>query len=158
MSLGFNHNRRRTATNMPGAIGNNVVIMRRTRVPSGLAPKRQSPTSSPPPAAPPAPPPSIDDVVVRKPVPPPSSSKELPEDMHWVFATCLRPLITLQGTECSQTGDRVLMVYPMEEKNDNICMRFKKVNAKTGQLSYEWVTVYEPDEEVYYLTDFSFTM
>jgi hypothetical protein len=72
------------------------------------------------------------------------------EESQWVYADCLRPLQDAStGDEVAPEGSRVMLVYPMltDEVTGRVRMRLKTVHAGTGQLSYRWVKVYDPEQE-----------
>lgn len=173
MSLGFNVNRKIRTTNLPGAVGASVPMSRAssvplpsrtvsTSLPSSVAARRVaalaerlqakrrlSPTSD---DAPRKPPPSSSSP--SPPPPPPLRSSE----EHWVFGTASSPLLDRDTSEeVASEGERVLLVYPMEsdERTGRVHMRLKRAHPVTGQLSYAWVGVYDPDTDVRSVRDFA---
>lgn len=160
-SLGFNPNRRHRSSNLPGAL-NTVVV--RTRLPgqrrmqatkevSVLVPRRNSPKRSvetTPRVA------SVQAATVRpSPSPPPTQ-----EEVHWVYATVVdRHLRTSDDPNeivCKKDA-RVLLVYPMMANPDTgiVSMKVKTVDAGTGQLSMQWVDVYDPNTDTRLVSQFS---
>lgn len=57
----------------------------------------------------------------------------------------------------ARTGERVMLVYPMRSDSNTgrVTMRAKTVDAVTGQLSYTWVLVYDPESGTRAVTDFA---
>ena len=45
------------------------------------------------------------------------------------------------------SAERVLLIYPMkvDDTTGRVGMRMKRVHPVTGQLSYRWATVYDPE-------------
>lgn len=166
MSLGFNHLQKKRMTNLPGAVGNNIIVNRRSaparvspvretpRVPARettLAPVRDTPLA---PAATRAK--AMADDTARKPAVP--EPKRDDDEQHWTYATAVAPLLTEAGEQVAAADDRVLLVYPMRSDPDTgaVLMRLKSVHATTGRLSYEWVVVHDPDASERLVADFSF--
>lgn len=145
MSLGFNPNRKHRGTTLPGAVGGTTFIMR--------------PTTS---AAPPRP--RVEEKVkerrerVTEHVIVPKITFE-EDSQHWVYATAVRALLDRDSVETTlcREGDRVMLVYPMESDpvNGRVYMRLKRVDSVTGQLSYRWTLMYDPDTEERPVTDFA---
>lgn len=52
---------------------------------------------------------------------------------------------------------RVMLVYPMVSDTDTglVSMKMKTVDECTGQLAWRWVTVYDPNSDTRYVTQFS---
>ena len=180
MSLGFNNMMRNPRmTNLPGAVGANIIVMPNTR--RGTKPpavtmtvplRRDKVESTKPPAGAMTVPLRRDKVESTKPpagartvplrrdkvestkvsLPPPPSHAH-----HGVYATVHRGLIEATSSQrVGEDGDRVFMVYPMRtEANEKISMRLKKVNSVTGQLSYNWVIVFDPSSDERFLKDFA---
>lgn len=148
MSLGFNPNRPMRTTNLPGAVGNSVVSLPpRLRAPA----RRTSPMKSAnlvarvEPSLPPQP--MIPEQLGQEES---SFMRGVHEEAQWVYADCLRPLQDAStGDEVAPEGSRVMLVYPMhtDEVTGRVRMRLKTVHAGTGQLSYRWVKVYDPEQE-----------
>ena len=152
MSLGFNQLRRPYYTNLPGAVGANVV--------------RRSPTRR---AQPPAPRPVVSlpekkaapvKMVAATPPPPPSTTSlaTLFEETQWVYATAQVALTNDADETVASEGDRVVLVYPMrtDASTGRVSMRLKTVHPTTGALAHTWVSVYDPDAETPHLvTGFS---
>jgi hypothetical protein len=149
MSLGIIPNRRIRTSSLPGATA--VLETARTPRVQPTPPKRSSlqqelarATKQAPPPLPPAPSP-----------PPPQESPP-----HWVYAQVLVPLQTETGAQAAcGVGERVLLEYPMvtDPVSGTVYMKRKAVQPVTGQLTYEWTTVYDPNSDTRYVGDFSFT-
>ena len=83
------------------------------------------------------------------------------DSIHIVYATVgsTGALRQSDGTvmASADAGTRVVLVYPMMADTDDgiVTMRMKSVNPVTGQLTYTWVRVYDPNTETRYVTDFS---
>ena len=62
-----------------------------------------------------------------------------------------------EGEEVACCGERVCMVYPMETRldNGNVRMRMKSIHLVTGQLSHEWVDVYDAEQSKHLLGSWS---
>lgn len=106
--------------------------------------KNASTTTDPQPLSSPLPP---------APQPPPQS-----DDVHVVYATVTENgLMTPDGDIVVHSSQRVVLVYPMASEGDDgiVTMRMKRVHPVTGQLSYVWVRVYDPNTETRYVTDFA---
>lgn len=184
MSLGFNQNRKHRVSTLPGAVNATAVRETRRStttaaasvlfptVPSSAAPRRRSPPAAilgskrptattlpalaPEVVAPaPAPPAVAPPTPVRLETPPRSAS----EEMHAVYASVTEEgLVAVEGGDVvASHGERVVLVYPMRSEGDDgvVTMRRKSVHPVTGQLSYDWVRVYDPNSETRYVTDFS---
>lgn len=151
MSLGFNHNRKHRSSTLPGTV--NPQLIRERRPPATTAAavvRRKSPPTPPTPvptktSQPPPPPP-----------PAPVSSRD--DEIHTVYATVAVALLSeSDGSVVASVGDRVVLVYPMasDAEDGRITMKLKSVHPNTGQLSYNTVTVYDPNTETRYATKFS---
>lgn len=172
MSLGFNPNRKMRTTNLPGAVGASVPLSRSTtqRQPSSsssaladakrvailaermqILKKEKTMEEETPP--------------LRKEVAKKRKASEEREEEgcdervdHWVFGTASSPLLDKDtGEEVAKAGERILLVYPMknDEESGKVHMRVKRANPVTGQLSYSWVVVYDPDTDARNVHDFS---
>lgn len=79
---------------------------------------------------------------------------------QWVFATAVRDMTDHSDPErvIAKAASRVMLVYPMQTDAATGCviMRAKTVDPTTGQLSYAWVKVYDPDAGERIANDFSF--
>ena len=150
MSLGFNSLRKPRVTNLPGAVGANIIVQRRASPPR----KPRIPFAEPPPIKP-----KETRAVPR--VPPqlaaPRKEDSPLDDAHWTYATARAPLCNDEGEQVVDEESRVLLVYPMnaDPETGRVRMRLKSAHAVTGQLSYTWVCVYDPDVAKYLVTDFS---
>jgi hypothetical protein len=162
MSLGINMLRRPQQTNLPGAVGGNMMSTAR---------RRARPAMSPPKAA------SVPalgsarrvtvESVLTAPVASPADkpplhlalTAQLYDEMQWVYATATAPLTDADsGEEIAEVpvGSRVLLVYPMQTREaDRVCMRLKSVHPVTGQLRLRWVVVYDPETEARPIGDFA---
>lgn len=167
MSLGFNPNRPLRTTNLPGAVGGNILSISKPRVRNNL--RRSSPITTTTVTVAPAATPrttsnaasnaasnatSIGSIVK------PDEQHKLYEEMQWVYAdTTDEPLVDADTGKTVDIagGTRVLMVYPMISAKDsgNVRMRMKSVNPVTGQLLMQWVIVYSPETDTRFLTRFS---
>ena len=156
MSLGFNSQRRRRHTNLPGAVGAAVITMeQRPNLPRRV--RKVSETlvesvSSPVPLS----------SSVKLPVPlllsaeDPSSPTSSVE--HFVYATVVGKLACEErgDSPLCKDGERVCMVYPMEKTDDEkVVMRMKTVDSVTGQLKYDWVVVHDLVTHTSFLKNFS---
>ena len=137
-------------TNLPGSVGSSVIVApstpRRRPRQRVLSPLSMKTTTTMPSIAESRP-------VVRPPV-----VEAAAEDHHVVFATVHDRLVSaLNGDEIlADHGQRVCMVYPMRSEDDSrVSMRLKRAQPSTGQLRYDWVTVYDPNKERRFLQDFS---
>ena len=77
---------------------------------------------------------------------------------HWTYATAARPLVDEDtGEDVAPEGARLLLVYPMESdpETGRVRMRCKVAHPVTGQLSYHWVCVCDPERAERGVTDFS---
>lgn len=161
MSLGFNPNRRVRMTNLPGAVGGSILPMStmRRRVPSPAAPPPTPRTTTVVVT------PAVRRVHIRaddnaeevRPVDK-DIAKQLYEEMQWAYADVAVPLLDADtDAVVEDSGERVLVVYPMQTHPDTgrVRMRMKSVNDVTGQVSMRWVIVYDPETETRYLTRFS---
>jgi hypothetical protein len=160
-SLGFNPNRKYHASTLPGAIttmparrprGGVARVARPppSRVERGATPA--VPVAPPPartaPAAPTAPAPSA--------APPAAPAPAATE--HWTYATALAPLRSAEDDDIvAVKGARVVLVHPMRSDPDTgmVTMMLKRVHAVTGQLSYHWVRVYDPNTDTHFAGDFA---
>lgn len=89
---------------------------------------------------------------------PPSSGKCDDLSSQWVYATALEALQDADtGDEVAATGSRVMLVYPMdgETSDGKVRMRLKTAHAITGQLTYRWVVVHDPEKDHRILHHFS---
>lgn len=156
MSLGFNTMRAPRMTNLPGAVGANVIVSmgsaRRPARPRGTSTvskvqvlRQSSPTESRSDVRS-----SPDASVVHE-------DADVVDDRHFVFASVRHGLLDAESDEeVHPDGTRVCMVYPMrKESNEKVSMRVKNTNKTTGQLSYKWVTVFDPTSEERFLVNFS---
>lgn len=178
MSLGFNYNRKHRSNTLPGSVNPMVVRDRRPPAVATVGTRRKSPVSAAASILVVGPNPVVSAIVSRPtattvsssnlsslppPPPPPTSSDSVvavvTEEMHSVFATVAAPLTDESGTVVAHEGSRVVLVYPMTADADDgrITMKMKSVNPNTAQLSYTTVTVYDPNTETRYATDFSLT-
>ena len=169
MSLGFNPNRPIRTTNLPGAVGNSVVSMasQRRRVSPGAATPRRAAPAAPsvrvlvqtPEPQKPAPVPQQPAPVPQQPAPAAEDGlRSVFEEAQWVYADARESLVAEgDGEEVAPAGGRVMLVYPMktDEVTGRVTMRLKRVHALTGQLSYCWVVVYDPEREGRPVTNFS---
>jgi len=145
MSLGFNQNRKHRTSTLPGTV--NATAVRETRrstttaAASVLFPTTQSST------------------VPRRRSPAMAILETVSEEVHVVYASVTeRGLVAVEGGDVvASRGERVVLVYPMRSEGDDgvVSMRRKSVHPVTGQLSYDWVRVYDPNSETRYVTDFS---
>lgn len=136
MSLGFNFMRQPRTTNLPGAVGSNVIVA--SRKPVSLARSLNSVTSG------------VVKAATRnsssKTSPPRATIPKRDDDVpHGVYATVRGDLCDAATEEvvCND-GTRVYMVYPMKMEGDKVVMRLKSAHPDTGQLTYRWVVVYDP--------------
>ena len=79
---------------------------------------------------------------------------------QWVFAKVTgHDMVDEMDAErvVARQGERVMLVYPMrsDPNTGRVTMRAKTVDAVTGQLSYAWVLVYDPEAGSRAVTDFS---
>ena len=168
MSLGFNANRKRQTTNLPGSIGAATIYVRRPPPRPLLRPREITKTLAS--AARDAPrdlAPASREVAVSREV---AASREVgtsapvPQEdedhsSHWVYATAVKDVMDVEDETrvvCA-AGKRALLVYPMTTDPDTgrVRMRCKAVHPVTGQLSYATVLVYDPDTEERPLVDFA---
>jgi hypothetical protein len=166
MSLGFNSIRRPHFTNLPGAVGANVVRRSPTRRASAPAlpmapPKAPTPRPAPPTPRPAPSPaksaPPAESVAKAQTIAPPPPMQTLREDMaalyeesQWVYATARHGLEDEEtGEALACAGERVMLVYPMrtDATTGRVSMRLKAVHPTTGALRHAWVAVYDPDAE-----------
>lgn len=81
------------------------------------------------------------------------------DESHMVYATVTEDGLMSSNGEATgvKPGERVVLVYPMTSDGDDgiVTMRMKSIHNVTGQLSYTWVRVYDPNTETRYVTDFS---
>lgn len=81
------------------------------------------------------------------------------DEAHVVYATVTQDgLMNSNGAATGvEPGQRVVLVYPMTSDGDDgiVTMKMKSIHKVTGQLSYTWVRVYDPNTETRYVTDFS---
>ena len=164
-SLGFTMSKMPRFTNMSGSVGATTSGEQRRRksppiqsdgptvqsLNTFMNSKTKMKTNRPAAATPPPPPPTPckKDCIL---------DEEEGQQHHGVFATCRLDLVdTNNGERISSAGERVYLVYPMKNSNDEsgVSMRVKRVNAKTGQLSYAWVTIFSSTDDEYHVTDFS---
>lgn len=173
MSLGFHNTRRIKMTNLPGSVGNSLMV-RRNLSPAAASLDARRGSDSLRPTTSMSSFPSIRDAsrrtaetpwegkkdLPRIAAPPPvsilrtalpsSSPLPLPEEGHWVYATCTTSLVDEDdGGAVAEEGDTVVLVYPMREDSETgrVTMRAKTVDAVTGQLRYRRVVVYESGGE-----------
>jgi hypothetical protein len=66
-------------------------------------------------------------------------------------------IVDVNGTRLDTKETRVVLVYPMKSDTEDgiVTMRRKVVHTVTGQLSYEWIRVYDPNTETRYVSNFS---
>ena len=151
MSLGFSSVPRKYTT-LPGSVGNAILVRRRSQreretsaTAASMATLVAQRNARPRAAAVPVP------TIPAAPVAPP-----VHDDVHSVYARASTALVDVEtGEEVAASGARVLLVYPMTPKGDDVCMRLKRVDAVTGQLSYAWVAVYRPLSEERCVCDFT---
>lgn len=182
MSLGFNQNRKHRMSTLPGAVNATTVreSPRRATTTAAAAVLYTSPTPAVASTgsrrrSPPAPtlgskrPPTVSKVFAPPPEEATTAShnevqKETPaetvvDDAHLVYASVAAAgLPSAEGDETvASVGERVVLVYPMRSEEDDgvVTMRKKCVHGVTGQLSYRWVRVYDPNTETRYVTNFS---
>jgi len=185
MSLGFNQNRKHRTSTLPGTVNATAVRETRRSTTTAAAsvlfpttqsstvPRRRSPamailgskrptTTLPtlaPQAVPPAPPPTLAPPAPPTPVRVERPPETVSEEVHVVYASVTeRGLVAVEGGDVvASRGERVVLVYPMRSEGDDgvVSMRRKSVHPVTGQLSYDWVRVYDPNSETRYVTDFS---
>ena len=164
-SLGFNPNRRHRASNLAGSI-NAVVIrpripnQRRSQPPKEVAvivPRRTSPPGALPPVT--QEPTNTSSVSFVLP-PPPIQTASTRDETHWVYATVgpdhLRSSNAPDDIVCVKDA-RVMLMYPMVSDSDTglVSMKVKRVDECTGQLEWNWVVVYDPNNDTRYVTNFS---
>lgn len=132
-SLGFNQQRQRRQTNLPGGVANAVPSVASVRRRSPIAPTPPKPT-----------------LVLPKPAKattPPDAPTRPEEATHWVYATvaAAAPLRDDAGREVAGAGESVLLFYPMRQDDDTgrVYMRARRADAVTGQLTDAWVVVYD---------------
>ena len=81
------------------------------------------------------------------------------DEAHVVYATVTKDGLMNSNGEATDVkpGERVVLVYPMTSDGDDgiVAMKMKSIHGVTGQLSYTWVRVYDPNTETRYVTDFS---
>ena len=171
MSLGFNQFRV-PRTNLPGSVGASVVIVDRLPVRRSASSRLTSPraASARPASARPASASAASasaasarpsSLKLRDAPSPsasaPSASAPLDPSCHWGFATVIGALRNSEGEEVACCGERVCMVYPMETRldNGNVRMRMKSIHLVTGQLSHEWVDVYDAEQSKHLLGSWS---
>lgn len=171
MSLGFNPQRHPRVTNLPGAVGANVLSLPSSRRRVALLPSRAATRAAPPVAAgarapsTTAPPSSATALLPRPPTPPkahhtiaivePKRDEEAARLVHeaheaaqWVYADAAVALQDLDTEEeVAPAGARVLLVYPMQTDANSglVRMRLKAAHPITGQLRHHWVAVYDPE-------------
>ena len=79
--------------------------------------------------------------------------------LQFVYATCACECVDLETQDpIAAKGDRVMLVYPQRSDPDTgrIDMKLKRAHPVTGQLSFSWVTVYDPMiDEAHRMRDFS---
>ena len=176
MSLGYKPGRPHKMTNLPGNVGASIVrnsatsTVPRKRAPSsttaGVPPTRAELRDAKVPSADVAVSDtcSVQDEELAQQVEHMRKARDRPlqvavaeEDDHWFFATCAKPLTTVEGAEATRAGDRVLLVYPMQRVGPSkVSIRMKSIDPVTAALSYSWVVVYDDEDDVYLLTDCSF--
>ena len=182
MSLGFNHNRKHRSSTLPGAVNPILIRERRSTTTAPVPFHRKSPPASQlsapvtsvstPRGGKIAMEPSLrrkvspastqTHVASVDPAPTPLTQEPTPvlmEDMHTVYGTVSTPLFDENGNQVAEKGRRAVLVYPMSSDADDgrITMRMKNVDPNTAQLSYTTVTVYDPNTDTRYVTDFSLT-
>ena len=156
MSLGFNHNRKYRSSTLPGSV--NMLLVRERP-----ALRRKSPLAAPTTVVTPVSTTLVAPAAPRAVVAPPTAARpsaRTPDETHTVYATAAAPLVSaVDGSVAAQQGERVLLVYPMASnvEDGRITMNLKSVHPATAQLSYTPVTVYDPNTETRYATDFSLT-
>ena len=79
------------------------------------------------------------------------------DDVHVVYASVTDAGLMTSDGETLESAPRIVLVYPMASEGDDgvVTMRMKRVHPVTGQLSYTWIRVYDPNTETRYVTDFS---
>lgn len=177
MSLGYKPGRPHKMTNLPGNVGASIV---RNSTSKSAAPRKRAPSSA---TADPTREELRDarlptsDVVVAMSDTGSVKDEELAQQVehmrklrdrqmnatvtgendHWFFATCTKPLASVDGTEATRAGDRVLLVYPMQRLGPSkVSIRMKSIDPLTAALSYTWVIVYDDEDDNYLLSDCSF--
>ena len=133
-------------TNLPGSVGSSVII-----APSTPRRRPRQRVLSPP---------NVKRTIEDRPtVRVPAVEREPASvDHHIVYATVQDRLVNASdGDETlAEHGQRVCMVYPMRSEDDSrVSMRLKRAQPSTGQLRYDWVTVYDPNKERRFLHNFS---
>ena len=82
------------------------------------------------------------------------------DDVHWVYATATQDVSAYTKPEGSvaAAGSRLLLLYPMREEKGgkHVTMRCKTVDNVTGQMDYTWILVYDVDQQIRHVEDFSF--
>lgn len=158
MSLGWNSQRKPQQTNLPGAVGNSVMVQSRSTRP---APRRRPQSAIPSSST------SLGSSSLRIPPKPHTPKTQLisplqsthneEEDVHWVYGTTLEALTDTDGKTVAAKDERILLVYPMRSDSVTgiVSMRRKTAHPNTGQLKYEWVPVYVPDEDRNLVSNFS---
>ena len=143
MSLGFNQLHPLKTTNLPGAVGANIV-RRRSPGPSAKTVLAVRPSVARRPVAKAADPPPVSSAA-RPHVPDPDEKlARLYEETQVVYATAREALVDADGAEVATPGARVVLVYPMEESHTGeVRMRLKRAHPVSGQISLHWVQVHD---------------
>lgn len=142
MSLGFNSQRNPRKTNLPGAVGANIIFVAPQR--KYVKPNVTRSTKEP-----------VPNTRVEK-----KETPMVPDDMqehHFAYATVDGTLLSCdEEVEIFPDGARVVVVYPMRKETDErVSMRVKAINNTTGQLSYTWAIIFDSTKDKRYLKDFS---
>ena len=97
--------------------------------------------------------------VTRDVTPPPLLAESTePPPHHWVYGTARQQIVSdADESVVANTGDRVLLVYPMKDSpvKGTVSMRVKTAHPVTAQLAYTWVTVYDSNTDERFFCDFS---
>ena len=149
-SLGFNNNRKLRNSTLPGTVGMDNLRMQlfasRPKKHVKEATKVLTVADSQ----------AMETIPeVQKPVPPPVirspsiSNHETP--VYWIYGIADATITSVDDVDrvLAKAGDRVMLVYPMrtDPRNGCIHMQLQSVHSVTGQLSLDWVEVYNPDTE-----------
>jgi hypothetical protein len=151
MSLGYNPGRPHKTTNLPGNVG--ASIARNSTTVS--APRKRAPLSTAVGGA-------KEEELAQQVDHVKSRDRPLQVDVtngdhHWFFATCTKPLLSVDGVQATRAGERVLLVYPMQSVGPSrVSIRMKSIDPITASLSYSWVIVYDDEDDEYLIDDCSF--
>lgn len=148
MSLGLTAMRPRRFTTLPGSVGAAIVYTPRRAAVANRPTATLSRTTKPTPE--PAKPAKL------------ASAERAPErapdpgaTLHWVYGTAQCALVS-EGSQVAEAGERVLLVYPMRERESGVVeMRLKRADPATAALSYAWVAVYDPTTDGRLVDSFS---